>query len=103
MSTFEREGYQWRETYFVMFDKARRPSLEKIQELLRGLNPRFELVDAEGDEAGAFDSITVLAPDDFAAVDVSFESDEDTLEQAATLYTELKPSVADADERAKLA
>src|SRR5260221_12125594 len=44
-----------------------------------------------------------MSPDDYAALDISFESGEEVIEQRALLYQELKSSVADAEEKAKLA
>lgn len=43
-----------------------------------------------------------MSPDDYAALDVSFESGEEVLEQGAAFYKELKSSASDDDERAKL-
>jgi hypothetical protein len=34
MSMFENDQYRWRETYFVLFDSSRTPSLKKIEETL---------------------------------------------------------------------
>ncbi len=31
MSTFERENFQWRETYFVLFDADKRPTLARVE------------------------------------------------------------------------
>ena len=39
MSTFERDEYKWRETYFVLFESAKRPSLKKIEATLRDADP----------------------------------------------------------------
>jgi hypothetical protein len=102
MSTFEREEFKWRETYFVLFDSARRPTLKKVEQVLRAMNSRFELSNARADEDGRFESITIMSPDDYAALDISFESGEEALEQGAALYAEMKPSVTDKEERAKL-
>jgi hypothetical protein len=103
MSTFERGEYKWRETYFVLFDSAKRPSLKKMERILRELGDHFEFSDAMADEDGRFESITILAPDDYAALDISFESGEEVLEQGAAFYQELKSSATEPDERAKLA
>ena len=35
MSTFENDDYKWRETYFVLFDAAQRPTLSKLAAALR--------------------------------------------------------------------
>src|SRR5690349_3502298 len=102
MSMFERDEYKWRETYFVLFDSAKRPTLSQIEEVLRDLNERFELTNATADEDGRFESITVMSPDDYAALDISYEAGEEVVEQAKTLNQEMKPSAADNEERAKL-
>ena len=102
MSMFERDEYKWRETYFVLFDSAKRPTLSQIEELLRDLNERFETLNATADEDGRFESITVMSPDDYAALDISYEAGEEVIEQAKTLHQEMKPSAADDEERAKL-
>ncbi len=103
MSTFEREEFKWRETYFVLFDSTRRPTLNKVERALRELNDRFQLSNGRADEDGRFESITVMSPDDYAALDISYESGEEVLEQGAALAQELKSSAADSQERAKVA
>ena len=57
MSTFENNDYKWRETYFVLFDESRRPTLDQVKRSLADLNSRFVLSEGEADEAGRFDSI----------------------------------------------
>ena len=103
MSTFEREEFKWRETYFVLFDSGKLPTLKNVERILGALSERFELTNAQADEDGRFESITLLAPDDYAALDISYESGEEVRQQGAALAQELKPSVTDDDERAKLA
>jgi len=103
MSTFERDDFQWRETYFVFFESARRPTLREMERKRKKLNPRLELADPVADKEGRFESVTVLAPDDYAALDISYMADEEVLEQGAQLYKELKSGVLDDEERAKLA
>jgi len=103
MSTFERGDFQWRETYFVFFESSRRPTLRDMQRKLKKLNPRFELVDPVADDKGRFESVTVLAPDDYAALDISYMADDEVVEQGAELYKELKSGTLDDEERAKLA
>jgi hypothetical protein len=102
MSMFERDEYKWRETYFVLFDVSRRPTLSQVEEVLANVNDRFQLTNARADEDGRFESITVMAPDDYAALDISLELGEEVLEQGEILYKELKPSVSDDEERARL-
>lgn len=103
MSTFERAGYQWRETYFVLFEETRRPTLHQVERMLHKLNSRFELADPVADSEGRFESVTVVSPDDYAALDISFMSGDEVLEQGAQLYKEMKGFALDDDERSKLA
>ena len=103
MADSEREEFKWRETYFVLFDSSKRPTLKKVERVLHDLNERFELSSATADEDGRFEAITVMSRDDYAALEITFESGESVTEQAAGLSQELKGSAADAEERAKLA
>jgi hypothetical protein len=103
MSTFERDEFKWRETYFVLFDSTKRPSLKRVERALRELNERFQIVNPVADEDGRFESLTILSPDDYAALDISFVAGEEVREQVETLEQEFAGSGLDADERAKLA
>src|ERR1700730_4077008 len=103
MSTFENSEYKWRETYFVLFDAVKRPSLEKIAKVLRKVNPRFELSNLAGDEQGQFESLTLHSPQNYAAVDISYTDDEEVMEQGINLAEELRSTATEAEERAKLA
>ena len=103
MSTFEDQNYKWRETYFVLFDAARRPSLAQITDALSHLSGHFELLNPAGDAEGRFESLTLHAPQDYSALDVSFVSGAEVLEQGVELAKELKASITDPADRAKLA
>ena len=89
MSTFGRDSYQWRETYFVMFDSARRPSVDQVERALSGLQGAFELSNLTADDAGGFESVTLMAPGEFSAVDISYLTGEDVLQEGARLVEEL--------------
>jgi hypothetical protein len=102
MSTFEDQGYKWRETYFVMFPAARRPTQEKVEQLLKSLSSRFELINSEAGEQGEFDSVTLRSPQDYAAMDISYESGDEVTEQVVLLQQEMK-GLVDAADRPKLA
>src|ERR1041384_1124181 len=56
MSTFENNDYKWHETYFVLFDSSRRPTLDQVKRSLADLNSRFVLSEGEADDNGKFDS-----------------------------------------------
>src|SRR5262245_38699399 len=93
MSTFEHHDFKWRETYFVLFDAARRPPLDEVKRRLARLNPRFELSPGEADDAGRFDSISLRSPQDYAAMDISYVSGEEVSEQVDELQREMKGSI----------
>jgi hypothetical protein len=99
---FENDQYCWRETYFVLFDSANRPTLKKVEAALARLHARLTLTNGTADEQGAFDSITVLAPDDYAALDVSYLSGDEILEQGALLADEME-TACDAAVRPQIA
>jgi hypothetical protein len=103
MSLFENDRYRWRETYFVQFPAKNRPALEKVRQALSTLGDAIELTDAGADAAGQFESVTILAPDDFAAIDVSFLAGAEVLEQADELAKEITATGCDQEisQRAK--
>jgi hypothetical protein len=101
MSTFENQDYKWRETYFVLFDSARRPMLEKVKQRLLRINPRFELNNGEADEAGHIDSLSLRSPQDYAAMDISYVSGEEVSDQVDELQRDMKGTI-DASDRPKL-
>jgi hypothetical protein len=102
MSTFENDQYRWRETYFVLFDSARRPKLKVVEKKLLALNSRFTLANGAAAPQGLFESLSVLAPDDFAALDICYVGGEEVLEQAEGLFREMKTPDLDGEELAKL-
>ncbi len=102
MSTFEDQGYQWRETYFVLFDQSKRPSLTKISAMLKKINPRFQIMNTTADENDHFESVSLQSPDDYAALDISYIEGEEVTEQAVTLAEEMRYGALDKEERARL-
>lgn len=102
MSMFENEQYRWRETYFVMFDAQKRPTLKQVQRALSGLSCRLTLTNLSADEQGDFESLTVLSPDDFAALDVCYLAGDEVTEQAAVLFQDMKAPACSKGERARL-
>ncbi len=94
MSTFEDSRYRWRETYFVLFDAKKRPKLTRVTKALSALNKRFQLTNLS-DEDGLVDSLTLISPDDFAAMDICYTEGAEALEQAASLVDDLKKAGAE--------
>lgn len=90
MSMFENDQFRWRETYFVLFDSSKRPGLEQVHQSLSGLDDRFTLTNLASDDDGSFESITVLAPDNFAALDICYIEGEEVEEQREGLIREMQ-------------
>jgi hypothetical protein len=102
MSMFENGQYQWRETYFVLFPAQRRPKLKDVQKAITKLHQHLTLTNLAANEEGLLESLTVLAPDDFAALDISFLAGEEVLEQVGQLAEEVEPSCCCEDEQKRL-
>jgi hypothetical protein len=90
MSTFEDSRYRWRETYFVLFHAKKRPTLKSVTKMLSALNKRFELTNLSADDQGLIDSLTLISPDDFAALDICYTEGAEVFEQGASLIDDLK-------------
>jgi hypothetical protein len=99
MSSFEREQYEWRETYFVFFESAKRPTLARMEKRLHKLSKRFRLDGGTADENGLFESISLVSESDFAAVDLAYEEGEEVASQAAQLAKDFKMSQLDKAEK----
>jgi len=95
MSTFEDHNYRWRETYFVLFDVKKRPKLQTVAKTIQALNNRYELRNLSADDHQRIESLTIISPEDFAALDICFTSGEEVREQAAALVVDLKKSAGD--------
>lgn len=101
MSLFDDDQYRWRETYFVLFDPERRPLLSEVEARLKGLNARFELSGGRVDDAGRIESLTLLSPHDSAALDITYLSGEEVMQETSELLKELQP--IDDEEQRRLA
>lgn len=101
MSLFENDHYRWRETYFVLFDIHDRPTTEMARAMLDQMGGHYEVSEIVEDEHGFFESMTLLSPDDFAAMDISYVAGEDVTASVNELYEEMKMTATD-EERGKL-
>ncbi len=101
MSTFENQGYRWRETYFVLFSSKKRPTVSQLEHALAELNDRFELQNLQADDEGLFESVTLVSPEDFAALDICYVAGDEVVEQAEKLAEEMR-STTPAEERPRL-
>lgn len=92
------ENLEWRETYFVLFDSAQRPDADRVRKAITALKDHFEIRAISADDEGLFESVTVLAPEDHAALEISYLTGDDVREQSQALAKELS-SCGEASER----
>ena len=90
MSLFADSRYQWRETYFVLFDRQRRPQASDVKRALVELGPRIEVHEINASEAGQLESMTILSHADAAGMDITYVEGEEVKEQIAQLRQEWK-------------
>ncbi len=101
MSMFENNQYRWRETYFVLFHSGDRPKLDVVKKTLHRLDPQYQLTNPSADH-GLFESLTLISPDDFAAIDICYTEGDEVREQVKDLVEELRPIAGETDFDAQL-
>src|SRR5947207_8234445 len=102
MSLFEDSRYQWRETYFVLFDHQQRPKAEDVKRILHELGPRMEIHEMTASDSGLLESMTVLSHADAAGMDITYNEGEDVKEQILELRQEWKSKPASTKEKPHL-
>ena len=95
MSMFEDKRYRWRETYFVAFHSSDRPMLETVRETLSQLSEHYSLTNLSAGDDGLIDSLTLISPEDFAALDICYIQGPEVLEQGAELAEQMRPSAVE--------
>jgi hypothetical protein len=85
MSLFADGRYQWRETYFVLFDRQHRPLAADVKRVLADLGPRIEIHEIAAESGGKLESMTVLSHADAAGMDVTYVEGDEVKEQIIQL------------------
>jgi hypothetical protein len=84
---------EWRDTYFILFKDSGRPTLTQVEAAITEAARRVTLENLEADEDGMFLSVLVQAPEDHAALEISYETGDAVIEQSAELAKQLKGDV----------
>jgi DNA-binding PucR family transcriptional regulator len=92
---------EWRDTYFILFQQAGRPTLNQVESALIDASPRLQLDNLEANEDGMFESVLVQAPQDNAALEISYEMGDAVILQSAELAKQLKGELS-GDQLAKM-
>jgi len=99
MSLFENDDYQWRETYFVLFEAKDRPRAEVVADELRTLRGHYEISDTRANEEGLIESLTLISDADYAAMDITYVTGPEVFEQVDELRGNLDTSLLTAEEK----
>jgi hypothetical protein len=81
---------EWRDTYFILFEQSDRPTLTQVEAAITEASRRLKLENLEADEDGMFESVLVQAPQDNAALEISYETGDAVVQQSADLAKQLK-------------
>jgi hypothetical protein len=103
MSLFADSRYQWRETYFVLFDRQRRPKAADVKRAIEELGPRLEVHEMAASGDGMLESMTVLSHADAAGMDVTYVEGDEVKEQIVELRQEWRGKRPDVKEQPHIA
>jgi hypothetical protein len=102
MSLFADNRYQWRETYFVLFQQKHRPAVDDVKKALADLGARISLAHLQPTKDGLLESMTVLSHADAAGMDITFVSGDEVQEQLGELKEEWQQRKLDPQEKLRL-
>jgi hypothetical protein len=101
MALFENPNYQYRETYFILFEKTHRPSARLLHATLKSLGNRYEIRDEEIVKDYC-ESLTIISASDFAALDLVYVEGEEVIAQIKELQEQFKTISITGDDLPKL-
>jgi hypothetical protein len=81
---------EWRDTYFILFKQADRPTLTQVEAAITESSQKLKLENLAADDDGLFESVLVQVPQDNAALEISYEMGEAVSAQSAELAKQLK-------------
>ena len=88
MSLFDDPDYGWRETYFVLFERARRPEAEATAAWIEQLKQRWDVDQIRFDEHGRLESLTLRDAAASAGMDVCYVAGRDVRQQVSEFLEE---------------
>jgi hypothetical protein len=89
VSLFGDRHYQYRDTYFVLFNQQNRPSEAKLKAMLHDLGSKFETSEIRHNE-GQVESLTLIDPQDYSAMDIAYVEGEDVVTQIGEIREEFR-------------
>lgn len=101
MSLFEDSRFQWRETYFVLFDSQQRPTPAAVKRALQELKAGLKIESSAESEDGFLDGMTVLSHIDSSGIDITYIDGDEVKEQLAELKKEFRGQQLTPEEKGK--
>jgi len=101
VSLFGDRNYQYRDTYFVLFDKQNRPSESQLKVLLKELGGKFETAEIRHNN-GQVESLTLIDPQDYSAMDIAYVEGDDVVTQIGEIREEFHAITVRGDDVEKL-
>jgi hypothetical protein len=93
MQDYNDDQLEWRDTYFILFQHSQRPTVTQVENAISGSSQRLKLEHLEADDVGMFESVLVQAPQDNAALEISYETGDAVVQQSAELARQLKGEI----------
>jgi hypothetical protein len=90
MDVADDDQLEWRDTYFIFFEQGDRPTVTQVEAAITEASRRLKLENLEADTDGMFESVLVQAPQDSAALEISYETGDAVAAQSADLAKQLK-------------
>src|SRR5262245_12093255 len=84
---------EWRDTYFILFKRSNRPTVTQVEASISSASRQLRLEHLEADDDGMFESVLVQAPQDNAALEISFETGDAVIEQSTELARQLQDEI----------
>lgn len=95
MSESDPPELAWRETYFILFRSSDRPTVMQLESAIADANPRLKLKNLEANDDGYFQSLLVQAPEDNAAMEISYEAGDVVVEQSTEIAKSLRKRITE--------
>ena len=96
------ERFEWRETYFILFPSAKRPTLKQVEKTVRKLGSHFELSGEEADDDGLLETLHIRSPEDHSALEVDYLCSDEVLMQVEELTKQMRSETNERDKLARL-
>ena len=81
---------EWRDTYYIFLNQSARPTLTQVEATISDAAHRVTTQNLVADDDGMFESLLIHAPEDNAALEISYEMSEAVNEQCAELAIQLQ-------------